>query len=187
MSLHRYRAAMAVLASISVCLLMAAAPAMADKGSGAYKLEGAWIAKVVGIPAQWSYVLVPDPSGRRASVAGSIDVGFSIGALFGPSDRASMLMANLVMTGPDRGVFNSVWYGLKELPETSPVSEEVVWIGTSHGTFTFIAPGKLSAVHNFAFYSPSADGDGDGLPDPGAMPAYETQLLTVDTRLMPPK
>lgn len=187
MTLHRLKIAMAAMVAVSVCLLLAAPAAMADKGSGAYKLEGTWIAKVVGVPAQWSYVLVPGPSGRRASVAGSIDAGFSIGGLFGPSDRVSMLMANLVMTGPDRGVFNSVWYGLKELPETSPVSEEVVWIGTSQGTFTFIAPGKISAVHNFAFYWPSADADGDGLPDSDAMPAYETQLLTVDTRLMPPR
>ena len=185
MTLHRFKVALATLISISACLLLAAPAAMAERG--AYKLEGAWVARVEGTPIQWSYVLVPDPSGRRASLAGSIDVGFSVAALFGPTDRSSMLMANLVMTGPDRGVFNSLWYGLKELPETSPVGSEVIWIGMSTGTFAFRAQGTIDVVHNFAFYDPSADADGDGLPDPGAMPKYETQIPTVDTRLMPPE
>lgn len=176
-----------VFGTISVCLLLGSPVALAGKGAGANKLEGAWVAKVVGAPSQWSYVLVPDPSGRRAALAGSVDVGFSVAGLFGPTDRTSILMANLVMTGPDHGVFNSVWFGLKELPETSPITDVVVWIGTSQGTFTFTAPGKISVVHNFAFYWPSADSDGDGLPDANAEPAYEVQILSEDTRLMPPE
>jgi hypothetical protein len=40
----------------------------------AYKLEGAWIAKVVGMPMQWAYTMSPDPSGKRAALSGSIHV-----------------------------------------------------------------------------------------------------------------
>jgi hypothetical protein len=98
-----------------------------------------------------------------------------------------MLMANLVMTSPEGGVFNSVWYGLADLDPPSPLTAEVKWIGVSTGTFTFIAPGQTHVVHNFAFYTPDADADGDGLPDADAVPVYETQAETIDTRLMPPR
>jgi len=187
MKLHRLKMAVVTVMTISACLLLAAPTAMADKGFGANKLEGAWVAKVVGMPGQWSYVLAPDSSGRRAALAGSIDVGFSLAPLFGATDRTSLLMANLVMTGPKTGVFNSVWYGLREVPPPSPVTDEVLWIGTSTGTFTFVAPGKIEVLHNFAFYAPSADADGDGLPDPDAAPVHTVQLSTVDTRMPLPR
>lgn len=187
MILSRLKAALAALVMVSACLLLIAPTAMAGKGSEAFKLEGAWVAKVVGIPGQWSYVLTPDPSGRRAALAGSIDVGFSLGGLFPPTDRSSMLMANLVLTGPKTGVFNSIWYGLRELPPGSPISDEVLWIGTSTGTFTLVDSGKIEVLHNFAFYAPSQDTDGDGLPDPDEVPVYTMQLNTVDTRLPLPR
>jgi hypothetical protein len=63
----------------------------------------------------------------------------------------------------------------------------VLWIGTSTGTFTFVAPGKIEVLHNFAFYAPSADADGDGLPDPDAAPVHTVQLSTVDTRMPLPR
>ena len=187
MMFRKFKTALGALATISACLLLMAPAAMADKASGAFKLEGAWVAKVVGMPGQWSYVLSPDPSGRRAALAGSIDVGFSLGPLFGPIDRSSMLLANLVITGPNAGVFNSIWYGLRELPSPSPVSAEVAWIGMSTGTFEVVAPGKIEVLHNFAFYAPSQDADGDGLPDPGETPVYTLQLTTLDTRLPLPE
>ena len=89
MKLQRLKMAVVTVMSISACLLLAAPTAMADKGAGANKLEGAWVAKVIGMPGQWSYVLSPDASGRRAALAGSIDVGFSLAPLFGATDRTS--------------------------------------------------------------------------------------------------
>ncbi len=60
-------------------------PASAGGGEGAYKLGGAWVAKVDSVfggppPAesQWSYVVSADPSGRRAAGHGSIDAGLQM-------------------------------------------------------------------------------------------------------------
>ena len=57
-------------------------PAMAGQGAGAYKLDGAWVAKVVGVPGQWTYIISADPSGKRAAGYGSIDSGLNVDALF---------------------------------------------------------------------------------------------------------
>jgi hypothetical protein len=189
MSLHRFRVVMAVLASISVCLLMAAAPAIADKGLGAYKMEGAWVAKVVGFPGQWSYVLTPDSSGRRASGHGSVDVGFdpaAVGCDLGESNAASPILSNVKMTGPDTFVVYSVWYGLMG-PQTS--QREIAYIGEVRSEYNVLAPGKTSGTHYFYFYLPSQDVDpADGFPDEGEAPAcfLPFPFYTLDTRVPAP-
>ena len=56
-----------VVACVMLLGLTAFGIASTGGGGSAYKLEGAWIAKVDGSTGQWSYVLSPDSSGRRAS------------------------------------------------------------------------------------------------------------------------
>ena len=90
------------------------------------------------------------------------------------------------MTGPEKGTFNSVWYGLRDLPSGSPVNAEVVVIGVSKGRFEALAPGKNIVEHMFEFYLPSQDGDGDGLPDADETPVYGMQVTSIDTRLPSP-
>ena len=129
------------------------------------------------------------PDGVRALVAAGLSVTVEestdrIIPIQGYADAGAVIASQNSWPDAPR---EAVVFGLKELPETSPITDVVVWIGTSQGTFTFTAPGKISVVHNFAFYWPSADSDGDGLPDANAEPAYEVQILSEDTRLMPPE
>ena len=189
MTLHRFKMALASLVSISACLLRAAPAAMAEKG--AFKLEGAWVGNLDGCPGQFSYVLTPDPSGRRAFGHGSVDVGFAteavFGPAFGPTDSTSPVQLNAVMTGPDTAVFYAVWYGLRTLAAPSPITAEVVYIAVSTGEFKFVGPGKMMTTHNFAYYYPSQDADGDGFPDEGETTPYMFQKTSVDTRLPSPQ
>jgi len=185
----------AVLGTISVCLLLASPMAMADKAAGAHKLEGAWVAKVQGpLPGQWSYVLAPDASGRRAAGHGSVDLGFNpdyvFGCEFGEMDYAdSPILISLEMTGPDTAIGYSVWYAIKTL---SPGAAEIVFIGEVRSDITFIAPGKSQSLHYFYFYSEDKDVDPkDGFPDVGAEPdcswvARGIVIPTIDTRLPAP-
>lgn len=180
----------ALLVTISVSLLLGSPNATAGNGSGAYKLEGAWVAKVIGIPGQWSYVVVADPSGRRASGHGSVDVGFRSEAVgcfaFEPTDFASPILVNIVMTGPDTAAYYSIYYGLKNLDE-GLLTTEIVYIGIVTGELKFVAPGKANGTHNFAFFAPTQDADGDGFPDEGQTPTcVSPPLYTVDTRLPAP-
>ena len=80
MTLQSFKIALTAAITVAACLLLTAPTAMADKG--ACKLQGAWVAKVIGFPGQWSYVLAAVPSGRHAAGHGSVDVGFNRDRLY---------------------------------------------------------------------------------------------------------
>ena len=115
---------------------------------GGVKLEGAWVAKVpLGEPPapqlQWSYVLSPDSSGRRASLHGSIDVGLGVQSLFTETIIGiSPLIGELVMTGPHSGRFNSVWYVLGADTSGYGLTAKILAIGVNKGEWKSIGPGK---------------------------------------------
>ena len=182
-----------ILCSISVCLLLASPMAMADKAAAAHKLGGAWVARVIGtpLPAGWSYVVVADPSGTRASGHGSVDLGFSAEAILGypyfePTDSASPILIEIVRTGPQSAAYNSVYYGLKRLDPSSPVNTQIVYIGVVKGDLEFLGPDKAQGTHNFELYYPEQDADGDGFPDEGETTPFKFTLYTIDTRLAAP-
>ena len=164
-------------------------PAMADPGNNAVKLEGAWVAKVDGLPGQWSYVLSSDPSGKRASGHGSVDIGFNANhvcngqAEFEQSDTASPILISIVMTGPNTGTYYAIWYGLKDLGPDSTLTNEIVLIGVVKGQLQFVAPGEVVGTHMFEIYQPTADNNNDGFPDEVASPACVFPMSTTDKRL----
>ena len=177
------------LTAAAAALLVVTQTAGSNQNKIANKLEGAWIANVVGMPLQWTYALSPDPSGRRATISGSIQVHIPPAivkpGLFADLEYNSPIVGETVMTGPDTAEFTAVWYGMKK---GFPFNQ-IVCIGVNSGVLTFTGPGKSEGTHHLAFYYPSADGDGDGLPDPGAVPALCLPATgTIDTRvvLMPP-
>jgi hypothetical protein len=182
-------AALAVLAVAAGAFIAFNPYAQSKPGnSQAYKLEGAWVAKVPGMPMQWTYTLVPDPSGRSAAMSGSIQIEIRPSvvnpALFPDWEYSSPLVGELVMTGNNTAKFTAVWYGMKKgFP-----FDQVVYIGVNSGEATFTGPGKSVVTHNLGFYAPSADADGDGLPDPGQAAALCLPSMSIDTRvlLMPP-
>lgn len=155
----------------------------------ANKLEGAWIAKAPLPPPlapaqlQWTYTLSPDPSGRRASLSGSIQVHIPptivIPGLFADLEYNSPFVGETVMTGPDTANFTAVWYGMKK---AFPFNQ-IVYIGVNSGQIKFTGPGKSEVTHALAFYVPGTDGDGDGLPDEGETPALCLPSLSHDTRV----
>lgn len=176
-------AAMVALMSGAFAVMPAGA---GGEGLGGFKLEGAWIAKGVGVPLQWTYVLSPDASGRRAAVHGSIDVGVGGGASLG-AEYASPLIGQLVMIGPRTAKFTTVWYGMRKLPAGSPITAEIVYIGVNKGEAAFTGQGEVVSTHHIAHYLPTSDADGDGLPDDGTSPVVgPITVTTLDTRVPSP-
>jgi hypothetical protein len=182
MSFRRRWVLIPALASLFAALLLV--PRFVESGqTGAVKLEGAWIAKVTamdGVPAgtplpfQWSYVLAPSASGRSASIHGSVDVAFPESVV---SDFHTPIVGEMVQTGPDTVAFTSIWYHVAEGSQV----DQIVLIGMVRGEARFIGPGKAEATHHFALYLPSADADGDGLPE--GTPILTFDATSMDTRL----
>jgi hypothetical protein len=172
----------AVAAAVAASLLLVTPVSAGPPASKACKLGGVWVAKVVEAPAQWSYIVAADASGRRASAHGTVDVGLYVPGINELADSQSPFLIDIVATGPDTAQFNSVWYGLKETVG-GVTTAEVVYIGVDWGELKCVAPGKSELTHNIEFYLPDADGDNDGYPDPGAIPIGGAQVHTVDTRL----
>jgi hypothetical protein len=187
MSIHSCKVALIAAMTVAACLGLTAPTAMA--GKAAYKLEGAWVAKVVGFPGQWSYVLVPDSSGRRASGHGSIDLGFDpavFGCALGEADSESPILISLEMRGPDAVVAYSVWYSLRT---TDQGGNEIVYIGEVRSESKVVSPGRTESTHYFSFYLPSQDvAPADGFPDEGETPACTAPvpIYTLDTRMPAP-
>lgn len=170
------------MAAVAIFLL-AAQVTMSKAGPAAIKLEGAWIARVVGDdltpvspPVQWSYVLAPSPSGNSASVHGSVDVAFAP-----PGDQYDFitpLIGEVVKTGPRTAVSNAYYYLIKD--------NEIVLIGRALGEWKFLEPGVAKVTIHFEDYLPTQDGDGDGLPDPGQEPFATSTYTTRDRRIPSP-
>lgn len=184
MKFGKFKVVMTALVAASAVLLVAPADA-GKKASAAFKLEGAWIARIVEVPGgQWTYTTSPDASGRHATGHGSIDVGLYT-PLSDMVDTTSPLLIDAVITGPDTVKFNSIWYGTKKVVGLATLAE-VIYIGVNHGELKQVAPNKREGTHNIEFYLASADADHDGLPDPDAVPVAAVTVHTIDTRLPSP-
>jgi hypothetical protein len=185
MPVRKTRVLIAVIVVAAVLALVLWAGVSAHPARG-LKLEGAWIARVTSFEGgpwpfltQWSYVVTADPSGRRGTVHGSVDVPFP-GV---PGDYVTPIIGEVIQTGPETAVDNSIWYHVQK---ASPVNE-IVAIGTAKGEWRWLGPDKVETTIHFAIYDPSADTNGDGIPEPDAIPLTAFTVTTEDRRLPLPR
>lgn len=180
-----------IMLTAFVMFLPAAHVIASNYGDSAIKLEGAWIAKVVSIegqsgiyPYQWSHILSPSASGNSAGIRGSVQVAFpTLPGL--DSDIVSPIIGEIVKTGANTAAFNSYWYEMA-YGDFGAFINQIVVIGRDWGVSEFVGPGEAETTHHFEYYSPDADNDGDGIPDPGSTPIYTTTITTRDKRIPPP-
>jgi hypothetical protein len=181
--------ALAALGLALGAVLVVTQAARSDNGPQSCKVEGSWVGKVTGTPVTWSYALMPDPSGRTAAMAGSVQVPLGpsvvVPGLFPDLDYYSPMVGQVRMTGPDTMEGTALGYGMKK---GFPFNQIVcIWVNNVQSRF--VETGKIVATNHLAFYAPSADADGDGIPDPNAVPALcLPPSISLETRvpIMPP-
>lgn len=190
MVFNKRNVSMAAVVAAIVAIVLATQIGASFSHQGAMKLEGAWVARVTSMNdepfpfvSQWTYVFSPDASGRRATLHGTIDVGF------GPSQPSNVeyntpLIGEAVQTGPDTAVFNACWYKVQQ--GGAGQLNQILSIGTVSGEAWYVAEGKFVTTHHFAIYLPSSDADGDGIPDEGSFPVSQFMVTTQDTRIPSP-
>jgi hypothetical protein len=176
------------LTTAAAALLVGTQGARTGPNGQANKLEGAWISKVENSPVQASILMTPsDPSGHTATMAGVIQVQIPGQVLFpsqfGSVEESGDFVGEMVMTGPNTANYTIVGYGRKKLNPPTPFMQQVVLIWMDSGQTTFTGPGKSQSTHNVAYYFPTADVDGDGLPDPGQVPVACLSATSLDTRV----
>ncbi len=191
MKTKQYAALVVLAVAAGAFLALSPHAQSAAKQRQAMQLEGTWIARVPGMPAQWNYVLTPaEPSGRRASVHGAFSIRIP-GFLYGlpaqyESEDFPTFWGDVIVTGRNEAEGTVIWWGLKNtVPSvTYPFEKQLVVIGVDSFTVSQMAPGKTQVTHNMRFYDPSADADGDGLPDPGQDPVFTAApMVSHDTSL----
>lgn len=179
----RFTKFLAALTTVGVAALLTLPALAGDKAVSPGKLEpGVWIAKVVEAPGQWTYVVVPDTSGRRGAAHGTIDVGIYVPGLDEMTDRTTPLLVDLVVTKPGVIAFNSVWYGVKKITG-GMTTAEIIYIGTNRGEIRMTGPGKAEGTHHIEFYLAAQDADHDGLPDANQPPVAAVDMHTTETRV----
>ena len=183
--LSKKNIALTILAAAGGPLLILSQSAWSDQHGNSAKLEGAWVAKMPGTPFQWNYVLTPtEPDGQRATLWGTFTIpipGFVYGlpTQYQP-EELSVISGEVVMTGRNEAKGTVIWWGLKNTVPGDPAYpfKQVVHIGVNSFTISFTAPGKAQVTHHMKFYAPSADANGDGLPDPGQKPVFPVPPTT---------
>lgn len=183
--LTRKKIALTILAAAAGAIFILSQSAWSDPKGNSVKLEGTWVAKLPGTPCQWNYVITPtESSGRSASLWGTFTIPIP-GALVGlpaqyQTDDLSVFSGEIILTGRNEARGTATWWGLQKTVPGDPgyPFKQVVYIGVGSFTVSFPAPGKSLVTHQMKFYAPTADADGDGLPDPGQQPVFVAPEIT---------
>ena len=162
---------MAAFAAVLALFLFSPLPAAGDGFQGwfpTYRLEGAWLVVNPAVGIRGLETLIPqDLLGRKATIQlESLSADPTVGGFFPDADYLSLGVGEAVMTGPKTFKSTIVAYSMREEDPRDEI--ECIWVITSSSTFT--GHRSQEATASFAIYLPSADQNGDLLPDAGAVP-----------------
>ena len=170
---------------ILVAVLAAAGLSVAWLGPVHYRLGGGFI----GDPARsggihWSAYQAPlDSAGRTAALRVNL---YSYGdnvvgvLLYSGADTLSEGIGQLAMISNDTAKGSLVFYALKQ---GTPPQVKQIWVWD--GTIKFSGPDTYDVDGTTFVYSANADANGDGRPDPGAVPLFPVPTQLGVTRVLP--
>ena len=170
---------------IAAAVLAAAGLSVAWLGPNHYRLGGGFIGSPVNSGGlYWSAYQAPlDSAGQTAAVRINV-YSYSEAAAgllaYSGADTLTEGIGQLAMVSNDTAKGSLVFYGLKQ---GNPPQIKQIW--TWDGTITFTSPDTYEASGMLNIYAPAADADGDGRPDPGAVPLVGVPSQLAVTRVLP--
>jgi hypothetical protein len=143
-----------------------------NQGQGNYKLGGSWVGHAAGL---WTWTAIQTPMDPGATEA-ALRVKFTsygvdladLGSAFG-ADSWSDLVGQEVMINRDTARWTLVGYAQARGPNNEL---QIRAIAVAFGTLQFSDPDHYTIDATIVVYSAAADADGDGMPDPGAVPVF---------------
>lgn len=156
------------LVVLGLAVLLPLALGAANQGQPQYKLGGAFIG-TNSAGNLWSGLQAPlDPAGRaavlRVNLATYSAAFAGLLSAFG-ADVVGESVGEEVMLSRDTARYRTVGYAMKQ---GNP--PQVRLIAVMDGMLQFTGPDNFTVTYTIDCYLPSADGDGDGYPDPGTTP-----------------
>jgi hypothetical protein len=170
---------------IAAAVLAAAGLSVAWLGPVHYRLGGGFIGSPVNSGGlYWSAYQAPlDSAGQTAALRVNVYSYTTNTAellAFSGADTLTEGIGQLAMISNDTAKGSLVFYGLKQ---GNPPQIKQIW--TWDGTITFTGPDTYTVGGMMNVYAAAADADGDGRPDPAAMPLFPVPLQLAVTRVLP--
>jgi hypothetical protein len=170
---------------IAAAVLAAAGLSVAWLGPNHYRLGGGFIGSPAGSGGlYWSAYQAPlDSAGQTAAIRINV-YSYSEAAAgllaYSGADTLTEGIGQVAMVSNDTAKGSAVFYGLKQ---GNPPQIKQIW--TYDGTMTFTSPDAYTVGGMNNIYSADADADGDGRPDPGAVPLFSVPAQYAVTRVLP--
>jgi hypothetical protein len=158
---------------------------VSNQGQGRYRLGGAWVGHAAAL-GSWTAIQTPiNPQGTEAALR----VNFTsygadlanLAAAFG-ADSWSDLVGQEVMINRDTARWTVVGYAQAKGPNNVL---QIRAIMVAFGTLQFIDPDHDVIHTTLTVYPAAADADGDGMPDPGAVPVITIPGITETGQRVP--
>ncbi len=149
-------------------------------------LDGAW-AMVIPTPSgiirsNWVAVRQDAEGTRYTSTVHAVRPTATVFGMFPEAVVQTTHVGPTIKTDADTYETTNIGYGLAA-PASPAQLGEIVYISVLTSTSTFTGPDSIEGQGMHAFYLPFADGDGDGLPDPGQEPAFCFPYAATGTRI----
>jgi hypothetical protein len=176
------------LAGLGLLTMALAAGTLCVTGFGTkyYRLGGAWIGGHPGFT--WSAIQAPlDPLGQTCcdrAIVKYFDAQFAgLLAAFG-ADNLSDAVGEARMISPDTARWTLLAYAVATPHAPGELLQNQAIVLYS-GTWKFTSDNTVVLNYSVNVYLPSADADGDGLPDPGATPVLTLPGFTDNAKRVP--
>ena len=172
--------------SLAVIALLAGTLSVTGFGQRYYRLGGAWVGGHPGFT--WSALQAPlDPLGQTCAarpILKYFDAQFAGLLAFFGADNLSDALGEARMINPDTAKWTLLAYAQATPQQPGDLLQNKAIVLYS-GTWKFTSQNTAVLNYSVNVYLPSADADGDGLPDANAEPAMSIPGFVDNARRVP--